>query len=339
MVSVILPVYNSAGTLRECIESVLSQTLRDFELIAVDDGSSDESLQILEEFSRRDRRVKVLRRSHRGIVSALNDGLKEARGEFVARMDADDLMHPSRLEAQLQWMEENPGVSLCGCLVEVDSLEGELSSGVLRYRDWSNSLVTHEQMVREIFVESPIVHPTFFGRRELFLKLSGYRDVPWAEDYDFILRAYLSGHRFGKVGERLLLWRDRSDRLVRVDERCKRKAMFRAKVHYFLELLGDRKIEIAVAGTGPSGRMVAESFMERDVRISFFIDNRESPPGRKVMGIDAYGFPGEIPSGFLYSRRNVHYVLCVGEEEGRKMLIRQLKEAGFKEGENYTRFL
>src|SRR5213082_2829515 len=107
-VTVLMPVYNAARFLAEAVESVLAQTFADFEFVIVDDGSTDRSPRMLQRFAEHDKRIKLIARPNTGIVGALNDGLIAAQSELIARMDADDVSHPARLEKQVQFMRENP---------------------------------------------------------------------------------------------------------------------------------------------------------------------------------------------------------------------------------------
>ncbi|NIO15403.1 MAG: glycosyltransferase [Deltaproteobacteria bacterium] len=339
-VSVLMPVYNAASTLPASIGSVLGQTFSDLELICVDDGSTDASARLIGEARRRDPRVRLIRGRRRGIVAALNRGLRACSGTYVARMDADDIMDEERIERQLRFFNEAGQFDLIGARVRMISDSGFLSSGVVRYEGWSNSLTEHDDIVREIFVESPLVHPTFFLGKEYYEKMGGYRGSPWAEDYDLILRAYLAGARFGKVPETLLLWRDSAGRLIRNDARCKREAMFRAKVHYFVKKgLLEKRRSAVIAGSGPSGREVARLLLCEGVTIACFVDNREDPGRRTVMGIPAFGFPSPAPEGFFRAFAGSYFIVCIGDDAGRRDFVSGLERASLRQGKNFMRFL
>ena len=211
-VSVLMPVYNAAGTLPETLQSTAAQSLGDFEVIAVDDGSDDDSGKILEAWSRGDRRIKPIRAGRVGLVNALNHGLSRCRGEWVARMDADDRMHPDRLARQVELLDARPDISVAGSLVEIFADrtagegsvgegsvgegsvgEGSVGEGMRVYEAWLNSLVAPEDIAREIFIESPIAHPSAMVRRGELVELGGYRDLGWPEDYDLWLRYHAAG--------------------------------------------------------------------------------------------------------------------------------------------------
>src|SRR5262245_4670824 len=114
LVSVVMPVYNAAAYVAQAVESIRAQTLGDFEFIIVNDGSTDRSPRLLEGFAARDSRIKLISRPNTGIVGALNDGVAAARGELIARMDADDVSLPTRLEKQVTFMRSHPQVVALG---------------------------------------------------------------------------------------------------------------------------------------------------------------------------------------------------------------------------------
>ncbi len=216
-VSVLIPAYNAAATLAETLSSVLRQRETRFECVLVDDGSSDDTAAIARDFARRDARIRLLAEPHRGLIATLNRGLEACRGELVARMDADDLMHGERLQAQLAALEQTPELAGVGCHVRLFPRRG-MTPGLRHYEAWLNGMRSAEDVAREAFIECPLAHPTFMFRRPLMQRYA-YRDKPWPEDYDLVLRLLTDGHRLGVVPRRLLLWRDHSSRLSRNDKR------------------------------------------------------------------------------------------------------------------------
>ena len=117
-VSVLMPCHNVAATIDETMRSLIEQTHAQFEIVAVDDGSTDNSLELLQAWAQRDERVRVLQQAHTGIIEALNTGLKACQGDYIARMDADDLAHPQRLEKQAAFLDSRPEIAVASCLVE-----------------------------------------------------------------------------------------------------------------------------------------------------------------------------------------------------------------------------
>lgn len=197
LISVVMPCYNAAPWLDAAIESILKQSHGELELLAVDDGSTDTTPEILARAARRDPRVRVLGGgANAGIVAALNRGLDQAQGTYIARMDADDISLPRRFERQLGFLEAT-GIDLCG------SWCTEFSYGVPHVVRWPHS----EAMLRTAMLfQNGICHPTLMAKRTVFGKLRYREDYRLAEDYDLYARAYRD-FRLANVPEILLRYR------------------------------------------------------------------------------------------------------------------------------------
>ncbi|UFS72706.1 glycosyltransferase family 2 protein [Geomonas sp. RF6] len=179
-VTVLLPVYNSQAHLREAIDSILRQTYADFELLVINDGSSDGSVAIVESFD--DPRIRLVHNEkNSGLIFTLNKGLELARGDFVARMDADDVSLPERLAKQVAFLERNPSVGICGTWFRK-------FGGQEKTLRWS----TDPDSIRcGLLFDSMMGHPTVLLRRQLFLDHALYYDAAFknAEDFDLWERA------------------------------------------------------------------------------------------------------------------------------------------------------
>lgn len=172
LVSILLPVYNAQEYLGDCIRSILSQTFHDFELLVMDDGSTDDSIGVAYAFG--DERIRVVRCVH-DFVNTLNRGIVESRGQYIARMDADDLMMPDRLERQVGIMEEKTSVAVCfSHVITYGDMEKRFGIG--------KGLVSHPLI--EMLQFNIFIHPTAIIRRS-FLLSEGirYHHYPYAEDY------------------------------------------------------------------------------------------------------------------------------------------------------------
>lgn len=228
-VSVILPFHNAESTLARAIESIRVQSFADWELIAWDDGSTDTSLAVAQALAQCDARIRVLESPHAGLVEALRQACAQARGAILARMDADDVSLPHRLEKQVALLRADDRVALCGTLV---SMEGAgIGSGRRRYEEWINGLIRHDDIVRERFIECPVAHPTFAMPRWAYDAAGGYQEHGWPEDYDLVLRLAEQG-RIEKVPEALLEWHHHGTRLSMRDPRYEEAAFRRLKRHY-----------------------------------------------------------------------------------------------------------
>jgi glycosyltransferase involved in cell wall biosynthesis len=197
LVSVVLPVYNGEEYLADAINSILVQSFSDFELILIDDGSTDGSPKILKEYEHRDPRVRVIMRENRGLVTTLNDAIDIARGKWIARMDQDDIALPHRLESQLKWLEST-GADISG-------------SWVRRFGSSDKRLVKLRQTDEAIKIEmlfcSPFAHPAVMMRTELVKHLRYNVACEKAEDYDLWERAAEAGWKMTNVQDVLLLYR------------------------------------------------------------------------------------------------------------------------------------
>lgn len=329
-VSVLLPCYNAAATLQEALDSLACQTLSDFEIIAVDDGSTDATWQILQERSLQEPRLRLLSQPHAGIIPALNTGLAQCTAPYIARMDADDRAHPERLEKQALYLQARPEVDVVSCRVAGFPAQ-ELRQGFALYLEWLNGLLTDEQIRREIFVESPLPHPSLTFRREALLRVGGYQDQGWAEDYDLLLRLYLDGARFAKLPEVLLEWRDHPLRLTRSDPRYSLENFLRAKAFYLMRgpLVG--RDAVIIWGAGMMGRRLGKQLERQAAPLAAYVDIDP----RKI-GDARRGRPILSPEALLeYWGRFANPVILVGVR-GARMIIRQrLTGMGLLEGRDW----
>jgi hypothetical protein len=195
-------VFNGGGWLAQALDSVLGQTYADFELIAVDDGSTDGSGERLEAYARDDTRVRVLHNDrNRGLVFSLNRALAEARGRCCARMDADDICLPDRFAHQVAFLEAHPDIAAVGSWKDnFDDTHGSLD--VRRYP------ITPGLVRWTLFFDCPLCHPSVMARTDALRAAGGYHaDAFPAEDYDLWLRLVAAGHRLANLPEVLLRYR------------------------------------------------------------------------------------------------------------------------------------
>ena len=271
-ISIVLPFRDAAATLAECLDSIAAQTFADYELLAIDDGSADDSAAIVRARAESDRRIRPLSPGRVGLVAALNLGVAAARADLIARMDADDLMLPERLAAQIAEMERRPGLALVAAQVELFPDE-QLRAGYREYARWQNRVLSPEDVANNSYVESPFAHPSVMLRREVFDALGGYADGPFPEDYQLWLRMHQAGLRMAKLPRVLLRWRERADRASRVDPRYDRAAFDRLRAEFLARdprLSGGRPI--VMWGAGRKTRLRARLLIERGVRPVAWVD-------------------------------------------------------------------
>ena len=327
-----MPCYNAAKTLTNALDSIFTQTFTDFELIVVDDGSTDATPQILHQRVETDERLRVLSTSHGGIVQALNHGLAACRGTYVARMDRDDISHPERLRLQVDYLERNPKIGVTGCLVRAFPAD-QVREGFQVYLDWLNDLVDDADIRRDIFIESPLPHPSVTFQRELVLNAGGYQERGWAEDYDLWLRLYRMGVRFGKVPEFLLDWREDANRLTRTDARYSLENFLRAKAHYLARGPLAGRDRVFIWGAGMTGRRLCKLLVRQGVPISTFIDVDEYKIGRTKRGLPVVS-PDRIPELWGTSQ-NPALLSAVGARVARPLIRDYLSKLDLTEGEHF----
>ena len=290
-ISVVLPCWNAAGTLARAIESIRRQTFEDWEMVVVDDGSTDQSREVARAAAKQDGRIRLLELPHRGIVQALRAGCEAARGQVIARMDADDISEPRRFAMQVELLESDSRIGLVGTQVwEMGSCGAEL--GRRDYLEWLNSLSTHDEITRNIFIECPIAHPTFVMRKEALEDVGGYQDNGWAEDYDLIHRLNLAGYRFGNVPEMLLGWSEAPGRLSRTDPRYSRASFRACKRHYLRAGLLDGGRRFVQWGAGAAGKEWLREWGERQPEAVIDINPRKI--GEVIHGVRVIA-PDDLP--------------------------------------------
>ena len=331
-ISVLMPVYNAAGTLPETLQSIAAQTLGDFEVIAVDDGSEDDSGTILEAWGRGDRRIQPVRAGRVGLVEALNLGLSRCRGEWVARMDADDRMRSDRLALQAALLDARPDISVAGSLVEIFA-EGTVGEGMKVYQAWLNGLVEHGDIAREIFIESPIAHPSAMVRRNELVELGGYRDTGWPEDYDLWLRYHAAGRRFAKVPEVLLYWREHADRLTRTDSRYSVENFLRVKARFLVDGPLQDRDGLIVWGAGQTGRRLSRHIVCMGRSIDAFVDISPRKIGGRMRDAPIVA-PDELTLTWNRYRRPM-LIVAVSSRGARKLIRQALADVGLSEVKDY----
>jgi cellulose synthase/poly-beta-1,6-N-acetylglucosamine synthase-like glycosyltransferase len=326
--SILLPVFEAGNTLHLCLHSIQRQTDPDWECIVVDDGSTDSGVYTAQKFAAGDPRFRVVDRPHRGLVSALLEGVEHCRGRYVARMDADDWMLRARLECQIAALERNATLAAVGCHVRLFPRR-DLSDGLRDYERWLNGIDAPHRVREEAFVECPIAHPTLMIQREV-LTAHGYRDCGWAEDYDLVLRLLAQGHELGVVPRKLLAWRDSPTRLSRSSETYSVERFTACKAEHLAESFLAESSHYALWGYGATGRGLQRALRERGKRPAVIL---ELHPGR--IGNSIAGAPVLRPDDWLRSPRH-RLVVSVAGAAARSEIRTALSRAGLRDGTDYV---
>lgn len=329
-ISVVLPFRDAAATLPACLASLARQTWGDYELLAVDDGSADEGPALVAGAARADPRVRPLSPGRAGLVAALNLGLAEARAPLVARMDADDLMHPRRLELQHAFLEARPELALAACRVALFP-KHLVRAGYAEYVRWQNRVLTPAEVSAQIYVESPFAHPSVMFQREAVAALGGYADGPFPEDYELWLRMHEAGLPMAKLPRVLLAWRESPGRASRADPRYARGAFDGLRAAF---LARDPRLrrgrELVYWGAGRATRQRARLLIERGFPPAAWVDVDPRKVGQTVWGAAVR------PRHWLAGLRPRPFVLVYVTNHGAFDLISGwLGEMGYAPGEDY----
>jgi glycosyltransferase involved in cell wall biosynthesis len=330
VISVVMPVHNAAPTLAAAVDSLVGQTDPAWELVAVDDGSTDASGPMLEAYTRRDRRIRVIRAPRCGLVSALNAGLGGATGALVARLDADDVCAPERLARQRRHLESRPETGLVASCVHFGG-DPERAARYARYVGWTNRLLTHAQISLARFVESPLAHPSVMFRRTLVERWGGYADGDVPEDYELWLRWLEAGVRMEKLAEPLLVWNDSPTRLSRSDRRYAREAFYRLKARYLARWLTSHNPHhpsVILWGAGRITRKRAQHLVDEGIAVEAFIDIDPLKLGR-------IGGRPVLPPDELPPAGTAFVVSYVGNADAREQIEASLQAAGYRCGVDY----
>jgi glycosyltransferase involved in cell wall biosynthesis len=333
--SVLLPCRDAAPYLTDAIDSVRAQTFVDFEVLAVDDGSRDQTAALLAAWARRDGRVRVLQGHGGGLVLALATALAAARGDLVARMDADDIADPTRLEKQVRRLRDDPGLAACGTGIRYFPRD-RVRDGARRYEAWINSLHTYEDIQRDIFIECPIAHPTLVIRRHVLLAVGGYRDRGWPEDYDLVLRLWAAGHRMANLPEVLYRWRDAPGRASRTDPRYRPERFRQAKIHFLRATLLAGGRDAVIWGAGPLGKSFARELAAAGTTIRAFVDLSPRKIGQEIHGAPVVAMDRAAEQLCSGPGPRPLVLAAVGQEGAREAIREECRTLGLVEGEDFV---
>lgn len=301
-VSVLLPVFNGLPWIQESVASLLNQSFSDIEIICVDDGSCDGTCEILQDYAGHDSRIRVLQYAHAGLVPALNAGLAAARGQLVARMDADDVAHPDRLALQVQAFAASPELVALGTGWDCIDAQGHFLRRCI-------PAIGHDNVMREQLWKTAILHPSVMMRKEAVISVGGYRrKCLHAEDYDLWFRLSEVG-KLDNLKEPLLLYRQHANSVSRQEPLTQRNSMLLAQVSHYCRMEGVAEPDDSFSfpsfrHTRPLRADIAARMLQ--VRADWLGDERECPENGDLLAFIA-GFPrnGTIRQGLC-----LYYLKC-----------------------------
>jgi len=293
LVSIVMAVKDTAPYLRDCLDSIVKQTYQNWELIAVNDHSSDETPQILQEYATKDPRVRYFDSDQPRLIPTLQVAYKHVRGELLNRMDSDDKMPLDKIEVLVrEWQKHGKGHVIAGGTEHfVD--EGEVGDGFLKYERWLNEVARNNLHYQEIYRECVIPSHCWMVHKDDFDAVDAFDPVIYPEDYDLCFRFYRHGLKVIGIDKILHFWRDRSSRISRTWDEYKDNRYYNLKLRFFFELDRDCQRPLVVWGAGRNGKDLIKGILEYDSSVQWVCDN-ENKIGKDIYNIRMRHF-NDIP--------------------------------------------
>lgn len=322
-----MPVKNAAPYLQACLDSIAIQSERNWELIAVNDGSEDESLALLNDFALGRDNVLIANNKGAGVISALQLAYSLSKGEYIHRMDADDIMPPNKLKMMLNAWQ--PAAVVTG-KVEYFTSKGSIGLGYKNYQNWINCLMDEENLWQDIYVECPLPSPSWFIHRIDFEEVGAFSSELLPEDYDLCFRVYKKGLRVITIKEVVHLWRDSETRTSRNLPLYFPIAYYPIKVNYFLQIDRRKTKPLLLWGAGKKGKQVAQLLIQKGEKFTWATNNP------KKAGVNIYNQILQNISNLELA--NYQIVLVVSSPEDKIEVQKKMDSHGLTKAEDYFWF-
>lgn len=287
-VSILIPFKNTAHYLPQCLDSILGQTYPNWEVLAVNDHSTDNSFEVLTAYNKKDKRFKVFTNAVSGIIPALQTAYAKATGDLITRMDSDDIMKPNRLQLMVSLLKEKGRGHLAVGQVKYFSDKG-ISNGYERYEAWLNELTCEGNNYNEIYKECVVPSPCWMTYREDLDNCGAFGPNRYPEDYDLTFRFYEKDLKVIPCSQVLHMWRDYDTRTSRTHEHYAQNYFLDIKLYYFLKLDYDDKRPLVVWGAGFKGKNIAKKLLEQEIPFVWLCDN-PLKIGKKIYGKELVHF-------------------------------------------------
>lgn len=330
LISIVMPVKNASAYLSDCLESILLQSEKNWELLALDDGSEDNSFEILSTFSERDVRIHCFKNDGDGIISSLQKAYSKSKGEFIHRMDADDLMPKNKLSLLKKVLTNAGKGHVATGKVNYFSSEG-ISEGYFKYQEWLNGLIDSETHWEELFKECVIASPAWMIHRSDFDLVGAFNSTIYPEDYDLVFRFFEHNIKVVACKEIIHLWRDHAARTSRNHIHYQQNSFLELKLHYFLKLIAKPNKQIVLWGAGRKGKIMAKLLKEQNKTFEWVSDN----PNK--IGQDIYK---QVMQSYekIVTHKNPQIIITVAQRNAKNEIITFLSKQGLVEGVNFWFF-
>ncbi|GAB4384663.1 MAG: glycosyltransferase [Salibacteraceae bacterium] len=326
-----MAVKNTASYLPKCLQSIRQQGYDHWELIAVDDHSTDKSRDVLESFARSDHRIKVVDNEGEKLIPALKTGIKYAQGELVNRMDSDDYMPHDKIETLVnEWQKYGMGYVIAGGTKHFSD-EGELGAGFERYDRWLNHVAQNGLYREELYRECVIPSHCWLMHRADFDRIGGFEPEVYPEDYDLCFRMVLHGLTIVGIDKVLHYWRDRKDRISRTWDCYKDNRYYQLKTEYFCKIDRDPGRPLVLWGAGRNGKDLAKELIRLGLCFKWVCENS------KKIGHNIYGVTLN-DSSVISHCDEPQILVAVASPADQETVDQKLASRGMKRGYHYWFF-
>lgn len=329
-----MPAKNSARFLRKTLDSILDQTEKNWELVAVNDGSTDETSVILSEYAKKDCRIKLFDNEHgSGIIPALKTAFRHSRGNLITRMDSDDLMTPDKLEIMRELLNERGRGHIATGMVECFSDEG-IKDGYRKYEKWLNEVILSDDPYSEVYKECVLQSSCWMIHRGDLLHAGAFEPEIYPEDYDLCFRFYKNGFKPVADPEKGILhyWRDHAGRVSRNNPEYADQQFFDLKLKYFFELERDNSRNLILWGAGSKGKKLARKILDGYERSFRWITENPKKIGERIYGINMESVKVVSDQG------KYQIIIAVSSPEEIKEIEKILTDSGLLKNRDYYFF-
>jgi glycosyltransferase involved in cell wall biosynthesis len=330
LISILIPFKNTTEFLPECLQSIINQSYKNWELLIVDDGSADESFKLVEDFANKDSRIQLFKNNNSGIISALRLAFSKSKGKLITRMDSDDIMSSNKLEVLsnnlLKYGKKHVAIGLVKYFSEMG-----IGDGYSKYETWINNLSLNGTNYSEIYKECVIPSPCWMIHREDLVYADAFNPNRYPEDYDLTFRFYENNYICIPCTIVLHHWRDYDTRASRTDSHYAHDSLLNIKLHYFLKLDYNNSRPLTLWGAGDKGKTVAKSLIENGVSFYWICDNPKKI-GRTIYGQELK------PFSFLKQIKKPQSIITVANPEAQKQIRNYLSKLGLQSMKDYFFF-
>ncbi len=320
MISILTPFKNTGLFLREMINSVLTQSHHNWQLILINDHSTDNSKLIALEYAQKDIRVQVLDNQGSGIIQALQTGYKKATGDYITRMDSDDVMHEQKLELLLAGLQGSQINTVATAKVKYFA-DRPIGDGYEKYEKWLNNLCDSHTHFQEIYKECVIASPCWMMHKDTFDQIGGFNAEVYPEDYELVFRMYKHKLKVKAVDQVLHYWRDYNTRTSRTHEHYADNRFLELKTNYFIDLDLDKTKEIVLWGAGKKGKFIAQKLNDQAVNLTWVCDNPKKI-GKQIYSSVLQDYKT------LHFHKNQQHIVSIAEPHAQLMLKNLLLSKG-----------